>query len=154
MPLDIVGSCRCSSVKSSCKSHTPVPYQRCYCSICRKTAGRGGYAISIGATSKTLRIVGEGSIGVFRVELKDDAGNCELSTAERRFCTICGSALWLISPEWSDLIHPFASIVVHMTLRCATPWATPLIQNGDAAFDLYPDFSLEDRHRKHDMWVS
>ena len=111
MPLDVDASCRCGSVQFVCQSHTPVPYQRCYCSICRKTAGGGGFAINIGANSKSLKVDGESSIGIFRAELKDDDGQCKLSTAERRFCTACGAALWLFSPEWPELIHPFASVV-------------------------------------------
>jgi hypothetical protein len=38
---------------------------RCYCSICRKTAGGGGYAINLGAKADTLRIEGEEHITVF-----------------------------------------------------------------------------------------
>ena len=37
------GSCHCGAVKFSLQSHTPYPYMRCYCSICRKTGGGGGY---------------------------------------------------------------------------------------------------------------
>jgi hypothetical protein len=37
-------------------SHTPYPYQRCYCSICRKSAGGGGYAITVkGKTARRPR---------------------------------------------------------------------------------------------------
>jgi len=41
------GSCRCGAISLSVDSRTPYPYQRCYCSICRKSAGGGGYAINI-----------------------------------------------------------------------------------------------------------
>ncbi len=41
------GSCHCGAVKFSVESYTPYPYMRCYCSICRKTAGGGGYTINI-----------------------------------------------------------------------------------------------------------
>ena len=44
MPMRLEGSCRCSAISFSVDSHTPYPYQRCYCSICRKSAGGGGYA--------------------------------------------------------------------------------------------------------------
>lgn len=33
------GSCHCGAVRFTVHSKHPVPYQRCYCSICRKTAG-------------------------------------------------------------------------------------------------------------------
>ena len=47
MPMRLEGSCRCGAISFSVNSHTPYPYQRCYCSICRKSAGGGGYAINI-----------------------------------------------------------------------------------------------------------
>ena len=47
MPMRLEGSCRCGAVRFALDSHTPYPYQRCYCSICRKSAGGGGYAINI-----------------------------------------------------------------------------------------------------------
>lgn len=163
MPLDIAGSCRCGSVRFTCKSHTPVPYQRCYCSICRKTAGGGGYAINIGGIAATLRVDGQDHVGVFRAQLKDKNGKCALSSTQRRYCIACGSALWLFSPEWPELIHPFASAVnselpkpphrVHIMLKYAASWVHPHLDDGDDTFELYPDLSLEDWHRRHDAWV-
>ena len=38
MPMRLEGSCRCGAISFSVDSHTPYPYQRCYCSICRKSA--------------------------------------------------------------------------------------------------------------------
>ena len=38
--MKLNGSCHCGAVKFSVESHTPYPYMRCYCSICRKTALR------------------------------------------------------------------------------------------------------------------
>ena len=43
------GSCHCGAVRFRAESPTPYPYQACYCSICRKTAGGGGYAINLGS---------------------------------------------------------------------------------------------------------
>ena len=84
MPMKLEGSCRCGGVHFRCESHTPVPYQRCYCSICRKTNGGGGYAINLGATSKSLSVDDPKQlIRVFRAEIRQDDGSCELSTAER-----------------------------------------------------------------------
>ena len=54
MPMLLKGSCRCGAVRFEVDSHTPVPYQLCYCSICRKQQGGGGYAINLGADSATL----------------------------------------------------------------------------------------------------
>lgn len=164
MPLTLDGSCRCGAVRFSAISRTPVPYQRCYCSICRKTAGGGGYAINIGAEAGSLRIVdADGSIGTFRAEIEQEDGRCELSSAERRYCKRCATALWLFSPDWPELIHPFASAIdtdlpvppmtVHMMLRFRPAWVVPQFGDGDARFDLYPEQSLEDWHRAHELWA-
>ena len=48
------GSCRCGAVRFRVESPEPYPFMRCYCSICRKTVGGGGYAINDGALSDTL----------------------------------------------------------------------------------------------------
>ena len=75
----------------------------------------------------------------------------------------CASALWLFSPEWPDLLHPFASAIdsdlpvpksrVHLMLRFKANWVEPSIGEGDASFDLYPEESLEQWHRRNGVWV-
>ena len=79
----------------------------CYCSICRKTAGGGGYAINLGGEAETLSVKGKRSLKVYRARLEDGSE----SPAERRFCGRCGSALWVWDPRWPALIHPFASAI-------------------------------------------
>ncbi len=164
MPVALRGSCRCGAVNFSCDSHTPYPYQRCYCSICRKTAGGGGYAINLGGLSRTLRVEDrEEAVRIFRAEIRHDDGTCELSTAERNFCSRCATALWLFSPEWPELVHPFASAIdselpvppssVHLMLRFKPAWVVPEIRDGDLVFDLYPEQSLEDWHKSRGLWV-
>ena len=158
------GSCRCGAVRFTCDSHTPAPYQRCYCSICRKTDGGGGYAINLGADNRTLKVEDpEGAVGVFRAEIRQDDGSCELSSGERNFCTRCGTALWLFSPDWPDLTHPFASAIdselpkppasTHLMLKFKPGWVEPQAGPKDLTFDLYPEQSLEDWHREHGLWV-
>jgi hypothetical protein len=164
MPLTLEGSCRCNAVRFTCESHTPQPYQRCYCSICRKTAGGGGYAINLGADARTLKVEDPGkAIAVYRAEIRGDDGRCEVSSGERNFCTRCATALWLFSPEWPELVHPFASAIdselpvppsrVHLMLKFKPAWVVPHIGRGDATFDLYPEQSLEDWHRSRGLWV-
>ena len=51
----IQASCVCGSVRFQVEADAPTPYLRCYCSICRKTAGSGGYAINLGARADSLR---------------------------------------------------------------------------------------------------
>src|SRR5207253_7929776 len=95
MPMQLEGSCRCGAVNFSVASHTPYPYQLCYCSICRKTAGGGGYAINIMGNTATLKVRGKGALKVYRAEIEDEGGHCEKSSGERNFCSKCASALWL-----------------------------------------------------------
>ncbi len=163
MPTTLHASCRCGAVRFTCASHTPQPYQRCYCSICRKTNGGGGYAINLSARTDSLVVQGDDAIGVFRAKIREDDGSCQLSTAERRFCTRCGAALWLFSPEWPELVHPFASAIdsalpapvasVHIMLRFKPEWVRPDVREGDATFDLYPEQSIAEWHREHGVWV-
>src|ERR1700746_798675 len=111
MPITLEGSCRCGAVRFSVASHTPYPYQLCYCSICRKTAGGGGYAINLSGDSKSLKVRGKKAIGVFRARIQHGQGRCETSTGERNYCTRCATALWLYDPQWPQLVHPFASAI-------------------------------------------
>jgi hypothetical protein len=156
------GSCRCGVVRFTVESHAPQPYMLCYCSICRKTAGGGGYAINLSAVADTLKVEGREAIGVYRAELDRD-GHCETSTGERNFCTRCATALWLWDPEWPDLLHPFASAIdtelpvppnrVHLMLDFKPGWVVPQIGKGDRLYDRYPEQSIEDWHKERGLWV-
>ena len=155
-------SCRCGAVRFSVRSHTPYPYQLCYCSICRKTAGGGGYAINLMGDAASLRVRGAAVIGIYRARVDDGAGHCRLSSGRRHFCTRCASALWLADPEWPELVHPFASAVdtplpvspsrVHMMLRFKPHWVVPHFGRGDARFPEYPELSIEQWHRRRGLW--
>ena len=164
MPVTLHGSCRCGAVRFSCASHTPHPYQRCYCSICRKTAGGGGYAINLGADTAGLELEDpKDALRIYRASIEQEDGSCEVSTAERNFCSLCATALWLYSPEWPELMHPFASAIdselpvppstVHLMLRYKAGWVRPEIGPDDQTFDLYPEQSIEDWHRSRGLWV-
>lgn len=165
MPFSLNGSCRCGAVQFRCDSHTPVPYQLCYCSICRKTAGGGGYAINLGGLAASLTIEARpDSVGLYRAEIRDEEnGTCRVSSGERNFCLRCGTALWLYDPRWPDLIHPFASAIdtplpaapgrVHLMLRFKPDWVPVETGTGDRCFDLYPEESLEDWHKRNGVWV-
>jgi hypothetical protein len=161
MTLD--GSCRCGAVRFRMKSHAPQPYQLCYCTICRKTAGGGGFAINLSAVADTLEVEGREAIGVYRAEIDRGGGPCETSTGERNFCTRCATALWLYDPTWPELIHPFASVIdtdlpvppsrTHLMLRFKASWVVPDIRDGDLTFDDYPEQSIEDWHREKGLWL-
>ena len=165
MPTKLDGSCRCGAVRFSVTSHTPVPYQLCYCSICRKQQGGGGYATNLGADATSLTVEGEEQLGLYRARIEDDEHpTCKLSSGERRFCRECGSALWLFDPNWPELVHPFASAIdselppppsrVHLMLKYKAGWVEPAIGPDDALFDLYPEKSIEDWHKDEGAWVA
>jgi hypothetical protein len=161
MTLKLKGSCRCGEVRFSADSHAPVPFMRCYCSICRKTAGGGGHAINLHADKQTFEV--EGKTLVYRAKIEGGHGSRKTSTSERHFCALCGSALWVFSPEYPDLLHPFSSAIdselprppslVHMMLGSKALWVEPQIGPDDQCFDAYPDKTLEDWHRLHNLWI-
>ena len=149
MKLD--GACYCGAVSFSLDAYAPVPYMRCYCSICRKTAGGGGYAIDLGARSESMVVNGEEAVSVFHAVIDG-----EQSPAERRFCSRCGSALWVYHDKWPDLIHPFASAIdtplpkpldnVHIMLDFKAEWVEVPDGPAHTHFDGYPDKSIEVWH--------
>ena len=164
MPILLKGSCRCGCVRFEVESNTPAPYQLCYCSICRKQQGGGGFAINLGANFPTLTVSGEDEVAVFRAEILNDEGtHCKKSSGERNFCRQCGSALWLYDPNWPELVHPFASAIdtplpvppqrTHLMLKYKASWVEPCVSPGDLTFDLYPKESIADWHKRMGMWV-
>lgn len=163
MAMTLEGSCRCGAVRFAVQSHTPHPYQRCYCTICRKQQGGGGYAINIMGDAGTLEVEGRDAIGIYRAEIDAGGGRCVTSEAERNFCTRCGSALWLFDPSWPELVHPFASAIdtdlpvppsrVHLLLDFKAAWVEPQVGPEDACFDRYPEQSIEDWHRSRGLWI-
>ncbi|MGH6922308.1 MAG: GFA family protein [Propylenella sp.] len=162
MPVTLEGSCRCGAVRFSVESHTPHPYQLCYCSICRKTAGGGGYAINLMGDAATLKVEGRRALAIYRAEIEHE-GHCETSSGQRHFCRKCASALWLFDPSWPDLVHPFASAIdtelptpperVHLMLAFKPSWVVPDIGPKDAVFDFYPEQSIEDWHKSRGLWI-
>jgi len=157
MKLD--GSCHCGAVHFSLLSAHPYPYQRCYCSICRKTQGGGGYAINLGGSAASLRVRGRAAISVYHAKLHEPGvKRASTSTAQRHFCKHCGSALWLFSPEWPDLIHPFASAIdtplpvppehTHLMLAFKPDWVELAAGPADQMFDGYPEEAIAQWHER------
>lgn len=163
MPLRLSGSCRCGAVRFSLDSHTPQPYQLCYCSICRKTAGGGGFAINIMGMADTLEVEGRDALAVYRAAMPQPGGGLAPSDGQRNFCSRCGTALWLFDERWPDLIHPLASCIdtplppaetrVHIMLADKPDWVVADVRPGDATFDGYPEESIEDWHKSRGLWV-
>lgn len=160
--MKLEGSCHCGSVRFSVEAAHPVPYMRCYCSICRKTAGGGGYAINLGAENDTLAVEGRENVAVYQALIADpETGERRQSTGQRHFCKTCGSALWAWDPRWPDLVHPFASAIdtplppapdhTHIMLGSKAGWTPVEAAEGDSRFDEYPDESLAAWHQRHGL---
>ena len=71
MKIELSGSCHCKAVTFTVQSSEPIPFNLCYCSICRKTSGAGGFAINLGAEFETLKIQGRDNIGTYQARIPD-----------------------------------------------------------------------------------
>ena len=161
--MQLEGSCHCGKVKFTVQSAQPVPFMRCYCSICRKTAGGGGYSINLGAIARSMKVTGKRSLRIYRAQLPNIGGRSgtRVSGARRYFCSHCGSSLWAWDPTWPELVHPHASAIdtplagppenVHCMVGSKAPWVTIEGSPGDPRFDQYPSMSLAQWHESHGL---
>ena len=163
--MRLEGSCHCRAVRFTVDAPSPVPFMRCHCSICRKTAGSGGYAINLGADAASLKVRGRRHLGIYHAVMREAGRRATRSQAARHFCLKCGSPLWLWDPRWPELMHPHASAidtplptppeVVDIGLAWAPAWADlPQGPRGPkhVRFDEMPDESLEQWHKRHGLW--
>lgn len=153
------GSCHCGAVRFTVRSAHPQPFNLCYCSICRKTAGGGGFAINLSADYDTLTVSGRDSVNVYCAKRSDEeTGELTSSRCERCFCSHCGAALWAWSPDWPELVHPFASAVdsplpvppqrTHLMLGSKAPWVIVRADPEDQHFETYPTESIAQWHQR------
>lgn len=161
--MQLQGSCCCKSVSFSVESPHPYPFMLCYCSICRKTQGGGGFAINVGALYDTLVINGEEQIASFSpMYTNHETGVYESSTGKRNFCSKCGSGLWVWDPRWPELVHPYASVIdtplpvpperSHIFLDSKPGWVHVSDSLQDKHFAAFPDTtSLAEWHEKHGL---
>jgi hypothetical protein len=130
----------------------------CYCSICRKTAGTGGFAINVGGEADTLEVEGAEHVRTYHARPHEPQGGTSESPGERKFCGNCGSALWVWDPRWPELVHPHASAIdtelpapperVHLMLASKAGWVEPCTGPSDKSFEAYPDEGIADWHRR------
>ena len=156
--MQLEGSCHCGAVSFSVRSRHPYPFNVCYCSICRKTGGSGGYAINLSGDADTLEVEGREHLRVYHAKMREPGEEETESPGERNFCGLCGSALWLWDPRWPELLHPFASAIdtplpvpperTHLMLGSKANWVEPRIGSKDKAFDGYPDESIAAWHER------
>jgi hypothetical protein len=156
--MKLKGSCHCGKVSFSVLSENFYPYQYCYCSICRKTQGGGGYAINLGANADTLKVKGHEFISVYRAKVKNPGERIWQSRGERNFCKVCGSGLWLFDPDWPHLIHPFASAIdtdlpvapehTHIMLEFKASWVELHKKKKDRRFERYSEEAISEWHER------
>ena len=156
------GSCHCGAARFTVESRTPYPYMHCYCSICRKTAGGGGYAINIMGEAATLKVTGRKSFSVYRARIKDEKGRKILSPARRHFCRKCGSALWLADPRWKQWVYPFASAIdtplpvpprhEYVMLNYKAPWVEVPKRNRARYFREFSREAIINWHKRHSLY--
>ena len=154
----LTGSCHCQAVKFTVESVHPYPFNLCYCSICRKTAGGGGYAINLGGEYASLQVQGRENISQYQAKITDDQGQHTISPAQRCFCKLCASALWVWDPRWPDLVHPFASAIdselpvpperTHLMLDSKREWVNLCLEEKDQQFGQYPKESIAEWHER------
>jgi hypothetical protein len=134
---------------------------RCYCSICRKTQGGGGFAINIMAESGTLKVLGKHHLAVYRARLKEGRKTVR-SPGQRYFCRKCGSVLWVWDPRWRQWVYPFASAidtplphpreVQHVLLNYAPSWVEVPKRKRDRHFREFPPEAIIDWHKKRGLY--
>lgn len=159
--MHLEGSCHCGAVRFSVESPWPYPYLHCYCSICRKTAGAGGYAANIGALHDTLRVRGRQHIGIYHAVMREPGKRARRSPMERHFCTQCGSALWIRNPDEPERVYPHASAIdtplprppeiVEAELDSAAPWVEVPGGKGHVHCAQWPEESLAQWHQRHGL---
>ncbi|HSH27301.1 MAG TPA: GFA family protein [Wenzhouxiangella sp.] len=151
--MHLEGSCHCQRVRFSVESPHPCPFNYCYCSICRKTAGGSGCAINLGALAETLQVEGREHVRIYRAEIDGES-----SPGQRNFCGHCASVLWVFDPRWPDLIHPFASAIDtdlpkppernHLMLGSKANWVEVPEGRDEHHFEQYPNESLAQWHER------
>lgn len=157
--MHIEGSCHCGAVRFTLESTHPYPFNHCYCSICRKTAGGGGFAINLGGRNKTLMVEGEENLRIYQAMIRHSAEDPpQKSPAQRHFCGLCGSHLWLWDSRWPDLVHPLASAIdtllpvpperTHLHLDSKAPWVQVRSDPQDKLYPELPDESIAQWHER------
>ena len=155
-------SCHCKKISFSCEASAPVPFLKCYCSICRKLNGSGGYGINIGADFTSIELVGEESIDVYHPTTKTHYSSPGIGKVSgRHFCRYCSSGLWNWNECWPELFHPYPSIIetelplapstTHIMLNYKAQWVKLNEKDSDKYFDEYPDESLSQWHERMGM---
>ncbi|KAJ6487138.1 Mss4-like protein [Mycena vitilis] len=168
MPVRLEGSCHCGAVQFKVDSSTPVPYQLCVCSICRKVGGVGG-SINLGGIKETLQVKqGAEHISIYKAVLDRGTPRERIASSERNFCSKCSAMLWLYDDEFKELVHPFASAIdsplqapeTMVVVKADSKPDYVRLPEGEKevreGYNFTPEgnpISLEDWHKNHDLFV-
>ncbi|KAG9232177.1 DUF636 domain protein [Amylocarpus encephaloides] len=161
MPMTLDGSCQCGEVEFTLQSSTPVPYQLCACSICRKVGGYSG-SVNLGGIASSLKIK-KGEDKIKKYTATKDRGTSEEAkcTSERNFCRACSTMLWLWDKTWPELIHPFASAIdtelpVPEEMVCVLGGSKPAWvrwpEGKKSVHEVYGEDSIEEWHKRHGLF--
>ncbi len=105
------GTCQCGSVRFQLTSKTPVPFNHCYCSICRKANGGGGYAINLGGEAESLQVQGKDQLKKYSAKIRE-GGKVRINTGNTSGIGACigwsfmgcgYSSVALLTPDESRL---------------------------------------------------
>ena len=160
--MRLEGSCHCRAVRFALASARPDPFNLCYCSICRKTAGGGGFAINLSGSNDTLEVTGRDALRVYQAQVQyPGEDEPHESPAQRHFCGTCGSPLWLWDPRWPELVHPLASAIdtplptpperTHLLLDSKAAWVEVRANAGDRLHDGFPEESIAEWHERLEL---
>ena len=158
MRLD--GSCQCGKVRYSVESDTPVPYQFCFCTICRKTSG--ALTCNIMGRRDTLKVRGKRYLRRYHARVHKGGAKAKLAEGWREFCGACGTHLWLIDDRWPDGVWPNAAAIdselpaapahVFLMTRYKASWIPwPRVKGRVEKFAEYPKQSIADWHARRKL---
>lgn len=161
--MKLEGSCHCGAVTFTVTSRTPYPYNRCFCSKCRKTGG-SGYTINIMGDAGTLDVTGEENVSVYRSRDNHRGAYEEdgLGYSRLNFCNKCSSQLWIFNPQYPQWVYPRATAIdtplpeapahTHLMLGYKPDWIPVSRNESDKYFDYYPDEGIEDWHKRRGLY--
>ncbi len=119
--------------------------------------------INLLAKADGLQVEGHEYVKTYRASIRREKDPAPRPSGHaRHFCGECGTHLWARHDRWPDLIHPVASSVdtplpaapthTHIFLRSKPEWVPLDAAAEDATFEVYPEESLEDWHRRHGLY--
>lgn len=119
--ITMKGSCHCKAVTFEAKSRHPWASWRCYCSICRKTTGGGGFSINLSSDLPSevrfMWLDGAAAVGVLSCCLAD--GNKQPSSA-RQWLLRCSMPCHLIQLRCGATLGHNWCAYVPPSLHCLT----------------------------------